>query len=459
MSYADFLSRKRLDFAPSGIDDPPQLSAKMFPFQRDITRWALRIGRSAIWADCGLGKSWMALEWARCVAAHTGQPVLILTPLAVAQQFVAEGDKLGIVATHVTETTTDTIQVCNYEKLHRLDVSAYGGVVLDESSVLKDYTSKTRNALIESFVATPFRLCCTATPAPNDFIELGNHAEFLGAMTRPEMLAMFFVHDGGSTQNWRLKGHASEDFWRWLSAWAVNLKTPADLGYDDTGYDLPPLDIKHHVVVADGAEVARNAGLLFASEAKTLSAQRAARKASLMDRVKLCADMVNGSSEAWLVWCDLNAESDALAKAIPDAVEVAGRHDTTLKEARMWGFTNGEHRVIVTKPSIAGHGMNWQHCARVAFVGVSHSFEQWYQAIRRCWRFGQTMPVNCHVITSEQEGAVVDNLHRKHKDAERLTRGMVEHMADMSREQLGQTKRTQTAYDANIEMRIPAWLV
>lgn len=459
MSYTEFLERKRLVVRPCGIDLPPPLSPQLFPFQRDITRWALRIGKAAVWADCGLGKSWIAIEWARCVAAHAAKPVLILTPLAVAQQFVAEADKIDVRIEHLYVSKAPAqIRVCNYEKLHRIDVSEYGGVVLDESSVLKDYTSKTRNQLIDSFALTPYKLCCTATPAPNDFVELGNHAEFLGAMTRAEMLAMFFVHDGGSTQDWRIKGHAEADFWQWLSSWAINLKTPSDLGYDDDGYDLPPLDVRHHVVEADSADVARQAGLLFAAEARTLSAQRAARRVSLPERVALCAEMVNASDEPWIVWCDLNAESSALAAAIPDAVEVAGRHDTSTKESRMWGFSRGEHRVLVTKPSIAGHGMNWQHCARVAFVGVSHSFEQWYQAIRRCWRFGQGRPVGCHVITSEQEGAIVDNLKRKQDDAERLTRGMVAHMAELSCAQLGQTKRTETAYEAQQEMRLPQWM-
>jgi len=460
MSYAEFIATKRTIVAPSGMAMPPALSDRLFPFQYDITKWALRIGKAAIWADCGLGKSWMAIEWARAVSEREG-PVLILTPLAVAQQFVAEGEKIGVEVTVTSggDSFGPGIYVANYEKLHRFDCSQFAGVVLDESSVLKDYTSKTRNLLIESFAATPYKLCCTATPSPNDFVELGNHAEFLGAMSRAEMLAMFFVHDGGSTQDWRLKGHARGEFWRWISSWAVNIKTPSDLGYDDGGYALPPMNTTLHTVTVDASDAAREEGLLFAAEARTLSTQRAARRASMADRVKLCADMVNASDDPWIVWCDLNAESSALASAIPGAVEVAGRHDTETKEARMMGFSRGEHRVLVTKPSIAGHGMNWQHCAHVAFVGVSHSFEQWYQAIRRCWRFGQKATVECHIITSDLEMGIVDNLERKHAAADELTRGMVQHMADLSRAQLGQTKRTETKYDATREMRIPAWLV
>jgi len=432
----------------------------LFDFQRDITRWALRIGKAAIWADCGLGKTWMAIEWARVLHEHTGRPVLILTPLAVAQQFVSEAEKLGAPPViHIREQAEENgVHVCNYERMHKLDLGRYVGVVLDESSVLKDYTSKTRNSLIGEFAQTPYRLCCTATPAPNDFMELGNHAEFLGAMTRSEMLSMFFVHDGGEAQKWRLKGHAESEYWRWLSSWAVAVRSPADLGYADDGYGLPPLKVEQHTVSADTADIARDQGLLFAAEAKTLADQRAARRVSLSDRVALAAEMVNGTDEPWLVWCDLNAESEALTSAINGAVEVRGSDDLEDKEARVRAFISGEARVLVTKPSIAGHGLNLQHCARVAFVGVSHSFEQWYQAIRRCWRFGQTRPVECHVIISEQEGAIVDNLKRKQRDAHRLVAGMIEHMAELTREELKSTRRTETKYEPKERMEIPAWL-
>lgn len=459
MSYDQFLATKRQLASPVGIDDPPELSSLLFPFQRDVTRWALRIGKAAIWADCGLGKSWMAIEWARCVAEHTGRPVLILTPLAVARQFVSEGEKIGVDVQYLSEPGDAKIVVTNYEKLHRFDASSFAGIVLDESSVLKDYTSKTRNQLVDAFADTPFRLCCTATPAPNDFVELGNHAEFIGSMKRTEMLSMFFVHDGARTIHWRLKGHASNEFWRWLSSWAVNLKKPSDLGYDDDGYDLPDLNMHMHVVDVDDDKLAKESGMLFVDIARGLSEQRAARRASLDDRVSMAAEMVNASADPWIVWCDMNDESSALSAAIPDAVEVRGSDSPEDKEDRIWGFLNGDHRVLVTKPSIAGHGLNMQHCRHVAFVGVSHSFERWYQAIRRCWRFGQTGEVNCHVITSRQEGAVVANLQRKQSDADELTRGMVAHMSDLSRAAIGKTKRETTGYDPAKEMRVPAWLV
>ncbi len=252
-AYAEFLASKRITVEPAGIEEVPPLSDKLFPFQRDITAWALRRGRAAVWADCGLGKGWMALEWARVVAAESNEPVLILAPLAVAQQFHREGAKLGVPVNvcRSGDDVTSGVNVTNYDRLHRFDPGAFGGVVLDESSCLKDYTSATRNELIEAFQKTPFRLACSATPAPNDHMELGNHAEFLGAMTRTEMLATFFCHDGGETQTWRLKGHARADFWRWLCSWAVSIRKPSDLGYEDDGYKLPPLNVHEHAVPVD----------------------------------------------------------------------------------------------------------------------------------------------------------------------------------------------------------------
>lgn len=460
MNYGSFLESKVVVDAPTGIRVVPPLNGAMFPFQRDITAWALRRGRAAIWADCGLGKSLMALDWARVVSAHTGKPVLILTPLAVARQFVSEGSKFGVPVNHARDAAgvTSGINVTNYERLHLFDVSVFGGVVADESSILKDYTSSTRNQLVESFMKTPFRLACTATPAPNDHMELGNHAEFLGTMSRTEMLSMFFCHDGGETQVWRLKGHAQADFWRWVCSWAVSVRKPSDLGYSDDGYILPPLNIHEHVVDDGAADLAKGAGMLFGYEATTLGEQRSARKGSLAGRVARCAELANDTNEPWLVWCDLNAESEALASAIAGAVEVTGSDAPELKEQRMADFGAGRARVLVSKPSIAGWGVNWQHCANVAFVGLSHSFEAWYQAIRRSYRFGQTRPVECHVITSAAEGRVVANLKRKQADAERMAAGMIAHMADITRAELGASTRKRDGYSPKKLMTIPSWL-
>lgn len=461
-AYAKFLHRKTLTVPPCGIDNPPDLSPRLFAFQADITRWALRRGRAAIWADCGLGKSWMALEWARVVAEHTHRPVLILTPLAVARQFVEEAGKLniaGVAQIAEPEQQGNIVDVCNYERLHKLDLSLYSGVVLDESSILKDYSSSTRNAIIEGFARTQFRLACSATPAPNDYMELGNHAEFLGALTRTEMLATFFVHDGGDTSQWRLKGHAQSDFWRWLTSWAVALRSPADIGYDATGYDLPALNMRHVTTETDHSKAAAELGTLFVMDAKTLSEQRAARHASLDDRVAEAARIVaQEPDESWLLWCDLNAESEALSKSIPGAVEVTGSDAPEVKEARMAAFRSGKIKVLVSKPSIAGWGVNWQHCARVIFVGVTHSFEAWYQAIRRTWRFGQSREVHCYIISSDLEGNVVASLERKQRDAEAMVADMVAHMADLSRAQLGATTRSSIAYQPSLGIVIPAWL-
>ena len=464
-AYAEFLARKALHAPAVGIAEPPPLHPALFPFQRDIARWALIRGRAAVFADCGLGKSWMALEWARVVAAETRRPVLILTPLAVAPQFVAEGAKLGVPVT-LCRSDADVwpgVNVCNYDRLHLLNPARFAGIVADESSCLKDHTSATRQAMTEAFAATPFRLACTATPSPNDVMELGTHAEWLGVMTRAEMLAMFFTHDGGETQTWRLKGHAERDFWRWVCTWACAITAPSDLGYEDGAFRLPPLRLVDHRVKAAarrtlGADGQLGLGL-GALEARTLEDQRAARRGTLADRVRLAADLVNATREPWVVWCDLNAESTALAAAIPDAVEVHGGQTVEEKEAALASFAAGRARVLVSKPSICGWGLNWQHCAHVAFVGLSHSFEAWYQAIRRTYRFGQTRPVVCHMISSDAEGAVAANLQRKQRDAERMRAAMIAETADVMAAALGATTRVTTNYHPTVPMELPAWLM
>jgi len=393
----------------------------------------------------------MQLAWAEAVTAKLNKPVLILAPLAVSRQTEREGKKFGIkvsVANSDIDIRKNGIFVTNYEKLDRFDPSRFGGVVPDESSILKSFTGATRNALIERFREAPMKLCCTATPAPNDFMELGNHSEFLGVLTRTEMLSTFFVHDGGDTSKWRLKGHAEEEYWKWICQWAVMIRKPSDLGYPDEGFELPPLTYHSHVVSSNRPLD----GFLFQVEAQTLEERRSARRVSLDERVQVTADMVNQSTEPWLVWCDLNAEGDALTRAIPDAVQVVGADTDEAKESRMLGFADGQFRVLVTKPSIAGYGMNWQHCPNTAFVGLSDSWEKWYQAIRRVWRFGQKKPVHCHVITSEAEGAVVKNIQRKEADAARMAAEMVKHMSVYNTEAIHkQTVRTAESYQTRTE--------
>jgi hypothetical protein len=399
----------------------------------------------------------MQLEWANHVYNHTGGNVLILAPLAVSAQTAREAEKLLNMQATICATQDDVkpgVNITNYEKLHHFDANKFAGVVLDESSIIKHHTSKTRDMLIGAFADTPYRLACTATPAPNDFMEIGNHSEFLGVMSRAEMLATYFVHDGGDTAKWRLKGHAQDDFWQWLCSWAVMVKKPSDLGYDDGGFTLPEIIVHDHIIKADGP----SNGMLFAVAAKTLSDRRNARRESMEDRCKLAADLVNNSTEPWIVWCDLNAESEMLAKLIPDAIEVKGADSNKHKENAMLGFADGLFRVMVTKPKIAGFGMNWQHCHNMAFVGLSDSFEAYYQATRRCWRFGQKYPVGVHVVTSEIEGAVVANIRRKEADAEIMAARMVEHMSSISSLEIKGATRQTNEYEPTQNIIIPKFL-
>lgn len=445
MNYNEFLKTKETFDAATGLNDVPELNPMLFDFQKDIVRWALKRGRAAIWADCGLGKGPMALEWAR----HVPGEVLIVAPLAVSRQFKREAEKFGITIgiAKCASDIKERITVTNYERLDGFDPSRFNGVVLDESSILKSHDGKTRTALIESFSRTPFRLCCTATPAPNDHMELANHAEFLGTMTRVEMLSMFFVHDGGETSKWRLKGHAEGDFWRWLASWAVMMRKPSDLGYNDDTFKIPEIKIHSHTVAVEKP----TSGFLFALEANTLQERIGARRETIEDRVRECAAIVNATDRPFLVWCNLNTESEALVKMIHGAVEVKGSDTPEEKEDAMIGFTEGKIRVLVTKPSIAGFGMNWQHCSDMAFVGLSDSYEQFYQAIRRCWRFGQKRQVEVHIITATTEGAIVENIRRKENDATKMAERMVEHMKEINSQELhGATTRTKATYERDI---------
>lgn len=456
--YAEFLAKKLAAPDASGFE-PKRIKGDLFPFQRELVQWALRRGKAAIFASTGLGKTRMQLEWARQVHAHTGRPILILAPLAVAAQTQAEGASIGISVTVCRDqaNVTSGLNITNYERLHKFDPAAFGGVVLDESSCIKHFNSKTLKVMLEAFGGTPYRLCATATPAPNDFTELGTHAEFLGVCSRQEMLSEFFCHDGGETQIWRLKGHARQHFWRWVSSWGALVRTPADLGHEDTGYRLPALRVNQHTIRVENSEVFAS-GELFPSDQQSLMERRASRRASLADRVAACAALVNESDEPWIVWCDLNSESTALVDAIPDAIEVTGSDDIDVKEQRLRDFSEGRARVLVTKPSIAGFGLNWQHCARVAFVGLTDSWESYFQAVRRCWRFGQSREVEVHVYASEMEGAVVKNLERKAKDAESMAEELSRETAASVRESIKTTRRLNTTGKHEQTITVPEWL-
>jgi len=441
-NYGDFLETKRRR-APSGGFECKTLPSKLFDFQIDIVQWACKRGSAAIFADTGLGKTAMQMAWAAQVPGR----VLVVAPLAVAQQSEREASAFRIHAEYSRTPIDAGITITNYEMLHHFDLTEYAGIVLDESSILKAHDGKTRTALINAAKKVPYRLSCTATPSPNDYMELGNQCEFLGVMTRVEMLATFFTHDGGETSKWRLKGHGRKRFWEWLATWAVVIRKPSDIGGDDARYALPELIMHEHVIADD----APPHGELFARPALTLTDQRTARRQSISERVSKIAEMVNASDEPWLIWCNLNDESEMLSAMIPDAVAVSGSDKIDAKESAMMRFTDGEIRVLVSKPSICGFGMNWQHCNNVAFCGLSHSFEQLYQAIRRCWRFGQWREVNCHIVTAEGEGQVLENIKRKEIAHETMSTEMVAHMRDAMRLEIKGASLMTDNYSPTIE--------
>lgn len=457
MNYNDFLHTKSVSAPSVGFEVNKLLLPKAaFEWQNDIIEVACRKGRFAIFSECGTGKTLMELGWGVQVVEHTNGMVLLVAPCGVAEQIVfEEAPKFGVEARLVSEQIECErgINVTNYEKLHRFELGIFSGVILDESSILKSFDGKTRNQIVEGFSQVPYRLPCSATPSPNDYMELGNHSEFLGVMSRAEMLAMFFVHDGGDTSKWRLKGHAEDEFWKWVCSWAVMLRKPSDLGYSDEGFELPPLHLHQHTVgTMEAAE-----GQLFATEAQTLTERRAARKNSLEGRAEAVAATVGVSDEQWLVWCDRNDEQDLLEKLLGDrCVSIRGTTpaDDRLRLERMW--REGRVQTLVTKPGMFGFGMNWQHCHNEAFCGLSDSYEQFYQAVRRCWRYGQAEPVNCHIFTSPAEGAVVKNIERKEQDAQKMAAAMVEHLSQHGFQSVRRTEREGMVYRRDVR-RGDAW--
>jgi hypothetical protein len=419
-SYADFIAKKRRHVGDVGrVIDPDSLHPSLFPFQRAIVAWACQKGRAAIFADCGLGKSRMQLEWARSVGSRT----LIVAPLSVARQTVREAAAIDTELTYVRDgldVTHDGQWITNYEMIERFDPAQFDAVVLDESSILKNVDGKTRMLLTGTFAEMPLRLACTATPAPNDVAELANHAEFLGVMPRNEMLAAYFTHDD---DGWRLKGHAADPMYEWMATWATALRRPADLGFSDEGYNLPPLIIVPEVVRAD----IDSPGQLFATELGGVGGRAAVRRGTLDERVGRAVDLASGKDQ-WIVWCGLNDESNACASAIDGAVNVEGSWQPERKAEALEAFQDGDVRVLITKPSIAGFGMNFQNCSRMAFVGLSDSYEAYYQCVRRCYRFGQTQPVSAHIILSELEAQIAENVRRKESESGAVTDRLVAHV-------------------------------
>lgn len=433
-SYEAFLATKRITAAPVGL--PPAervIHPGLFDFQAAVVRWALRRGRAAIFADTGMGKTRMQLEWARHIQAHAGGKVLIVAPLMVGAQTAREAAVIDMpVSQVICEGIEPGIYITNYERLDNFNLSNHSALALDESSILKGIASKTRAKLLKAAQGIPYRLSCTATPSPNDFMEFGGQCEFLGIMPHREMLANFFIHDSQNIREWRLKKHAANGFWQWISTWAAYFKRPSDLGFSDEGFDLPPLTFEEHTV--EGGETLE--GFLFPVQAETLSERLQARRETVDVRVTKAAELANSDSEQWIVWCNLNIESDTLAKQIRGAVNVSGADSITEKEQKLRGFLSGQYRVLVTKPKVAGFGLNMQNCNRMIFVGLNDSYEQLYQAVRRCWRYGQKRPVQVHFVAATVEGAVVANIHRKEAQAMQLQTEMAAHMKDLTRREL-----------------------
>jgi len=433
-NYEDFVAGKRRAEVATG-HHPGRLNEHLFDFQHAIVSWAVRRGRAAIFADTGLGKTLMQLSWADEVASHTNGAVLILAPLAVSEQTIEQGSTFGITVRRVAHGGSPDapgVWITNYERMDAIDFGGLHGLVLDESSILKAHDGKTRTRIIESAQGIPYRLSCTATPSPNDFEELGNQCEFLGVMTRTEMLATYFVNDTGDTGTWRLKGWGASKFWEWMGTWAVVLRNPSDLGFDGSRYVLPAPQYLEHVV-----ETVPLGNDLFSRPAQTLTERRQAQRGSIEQRCQALADVVNSeSSESWLIWCHLNDEAELLQSLIPGSINVQGSDSAEYKAEQMMAFSRGTLRVLISKPKICGFGMNWQHCARMAFVGLDDSFEKFYQAVRRCHRFGQKRSVQVHLFTAENEGQILLNLKRKEEQHHEMSANMIEHMKDIMNHEL-----------------------
>lgn len=408
MTYAEFLARKTKVHGAYGMTVPTVHDA-LFDFQRPIVKWLLSKGRACLFAGTGLGKTIMQCEYAR----HLGGRRLIVAPLAVAGQTIEEAQNRLSLHVHRIHKRTDIggdgVYIVNYDRLEECEGFDFEGVILDESGILKNHVGQTREYIQNRFSGTPYRLACTATPAPNDYMELGTHAEFVGAMTRAEMLATFFVHDGGDTSQWRLKRHAVEDFWKWISSWAIVVSHPRDIGFDTPGYDLPELTIHEHLVYVDGGI----GGGLFGDVKVAATNLSKVLRGSIDERVDKAVELLAHRNDPVLIWCNIDAEQDSLERAFPKAASVRGSDTVERKEERLLGFAHGKYQTLITKPKIGGYGMNWQHCHCMAFVGVTYSFEQVYQSIRRCWRFGQSMPVDVHMITCNAEDAVMSSLRVK----------------------------------------------
>ena len=421
--YGEFCETKRTAHIPVGLATVPELHPSLFPFQRDIVEWALGLGRAAIFADCGMGKTRMQIEW----AYHVPGRVLVLAPLAVGAQTVAEARAMGYGEDTVEQCrdgkSSAQIVVTNYERLHYFTPSDFAGVVLDESSILKSYMGKIKRRITDAFSRHRWRLCCTATPAPNDYLELGNHSEFLGVLDSHEMIARWFLPDTTTFGVYRLKKHGIESYWSWVSSWAACVGAPSDLGYDDGDFVLPELNVQRHVVDVDIVDGAGD--MLFRTTSlNATKVHKEKRRTAPLRAARVAEIVLSEADEQWLIWCDTNYEADALRAVLPRAVEIRGSDSDERKSSNLLGFASGKVQTLVTKAKIAGFGMNWQSCARMAFVGPTFSYEQFYQGVRRCWRFGQPRPVDCHVVMAATEVEVFGVMMRKAKAHEEMKAAM-----------------------------------
>ena len=452
-AYREFIASKGIAAQSAGFA-MAQRWPDLFPHQRTTLQFACEKGRSAAFLDTGLGKSRIEACAAEEFRIASGKPSLILTPLAVARQMQRECESAGVEARVIREDAEvwPGVNIANYERLPKLDTSRFGGVVLDESSILKSFTGPTKRMICDAFADTPYRLAATATPAPNDHMELGNHSEFLGLLGSMEMLCRWFVNDTATaSQEWRLKGHAQQDFWRWVSSWSRAATLPSDLGGDDLGFVLPPLRYHLHTVQADISTDVPD-GMLFRIPDGSATTIHKEKRLTLDERVETAAAVANTATGAVIVWCETNDESRALAKAIPDAIEVHGSMPPDAKVEALDAFTFGKRRVIVSKPKLAGLGLNWQHASTVVFASVSHSYEQHYQAVRRAWRFGQTHPVDCHVVISDTEASIWSNVQRKATDHARMKQAMAKAMAGF------QSTASKAAYVRTPKVTLPDFL-
>jgi hypothetical protein len=451
--YRDFIAGRAPASQRFGFDPHP-INQAAKTHQANVLKFALERGKSAAFLDTGLGKSFIELEFARQCAEETGKPSLILTPLAVAAQMVREGQKFGIDARQIREQheVGAGVMVANYERLTKLDPSSFGAVILDESSILKSYASKTRVMLQDAFIDTPYKLAATATPSPNDHTELGNHAEFLGIMRQQEMLSKWFINDTATaSQDWRLKGHATGDFWSFVASWSRCATLPSDLGGDDTGYVLPDIDLHMHTVAADRMENIGQ-GMLFRIPEMSATSFHEEKRLTIKHRCELAAELASHDKPV-TVWCETNDESAMLSKMIDGAIEVRGDLDADEKERRLLGFADGEYRVMVTKPKLAGFGVNWQHCAHAVFASISFSYEQHYQAKRRSHRFGQSETVRNDIVISDTEASIWNIINVKSEKHDEMKRAMADAMRSLQSE-----TSTRVKYERPLDLAFPAWI-